>query len=148
MAAPAACAGGLLHRANRSRLKPGAQDFLRLAAAFFEAGAALLVLAWVRAGAFLAGAGFFSVFAVVTAGAGFWAAFAADFFGALAAVAVSAAGVVAAAGAGAAPFLRPKRLPRGGAAASNSRQVSSVTALGSVSLGIRALRLPSVMYGP
>ena len=48
----------------------------------------------------------------------------------------------------AAVFLRPKRLPRSGAAASSSRHNSSVTVFGSVSFGMRALRLPSVMYGP
>ena len=52
-----------------------------------------------------------------------------------------AAAGVAAVFAGAAVFLRPKRLPRGGATASSSRHSSSVTDFGSVSFGMRALRL-------
>src|SRR4051812_33801799 len=79
-------------------------------------------------------------FTAVSESSDFGADFAALFF--FDAVSVPAA---AAAGAGAAAFLRPKRLPRGGAAASSSRQVSSVTAFGSESFGIRALRLPSGM---
>ena len=109
-----------------------------------------------RADFFFAGVGFFSALgAAASAPSDFCADLVADCFAALFA-ALAFAGVSAPAAPAAfagvsfvvAFFLRPKRLPRGGAFASSSRQVSSVTALGSVSFGMRALRLPSVMYGP
>ena len=82
--------------------------------------------------------------AALEAGADF-AALALRGAGAGAAAAAAALGT----GVGAAAFLpKPRRCPRTGAAASNSRHSSSVSDFGSRSFGIFAFFCMSVMYGP